>query len=54
MPSGQPGDPGQAAQKPAEEEDLTGIGLAPEDQLVLEIKVRQNGATPTRAQVNQR
>ena len=50
-PVGQPGDPGQAARRPAGEEDQTGIARAQVARLVLEMGVRQDGATTTHVQV---
>ena len=47
---GQAGDRGQAAPRAAAEEGQTDIVPA-QAQNVLEIRVRQNGATPTHAQV---
>ena len=48
---GQAGDLGPAAQRAAAVEGPTGIVPALEARLVLEIGVRQDGATPTHAQV---
>ena len=48
---GQAGDLGQVAQRAAAVEGPTGIVPAQAAQLVLEIRVRQDGATPTHAQV---
>ena len=50
---GQTGDLGQAAQKVVAVEGQTDIARARAVQLVEEIGVKQNGATPTHAQVNQ-
>ena len=50
---GQTGDPGQAAQKAVGVEGQTDIARARAVRLVEEIGVKQNGATPTHAQVNQ-
>ena len=50
---GQTGDLGQAAPKVVEVEGQTDIARARAVQLVEEIGVKQNGATPTHAQVNQ-
>ena len=51
---GQAGDRGQAAPRAAAVEGPTGIVPALEARLVLEIGVRQDGATPTHAQVESR
>ena len=49
---GRAGDLGQAAQRAAAVEGRTGIVPAPAaDQLVMEIRVSRDGATPTHAQV---
>ena len=50
---GQTGDLGQAAQKAVGVEGQTDIARARAVPLVEEIGVKQNGATPTHAQVNQ-
>ena len=50
---GQTGDPGQAAQKAVGVEGQTDTARAQAVPLVEEIGVKQNGATPTHAQVNQ-
>ena len=50
-PVGQPGGTGQAARRPAGEEDQTGIARAQVARLVLEMGVRRDGATTTHVQV---